>query len=162
LTFDNLLIYILIVLISSLISVLVTRYYENKNKKRQKEEYEKIIQEIQKSLTAKQTKAYQVGINQANGSLVQLLGTIGLFFKDKYDYLLFFSNPTSQPSFDLLGISLSACSIDFIEIKKRGSSLTQHENKLKELILKCPKINYLVFDVDIPETVSISQRDRSD
>jgi hypothetical protein len=73
----------------------------------------------------KQSK--QLGINQIKGGIHQILGTFSLL--NEYDEIMLLSSTSGNASMDLIGVNTT--SVDFIEIKTKGASLTKGEKTHK-------------------------------
>ncbi|MCL5984191.1 MAG: hypothetical protein JRN35_04825 [Nitrososphaerota archaeon] len=115
---------------------------------------ERRIKELEVSLSQRQTKAYTLGGAQVKGDIAQILGSFSTL--NDYDSIMFLSSPSKQGPLDLLGVNPD--SIDFIEIKKKGTTLTTAERTLKRLVDE-KKVRYRILDVEIPEGVTVKERD---
>jgi len=111
------------------------------------------ILELAEKLGLKQTRSFQAGINMTTGDYAQILGEFAVL--SKYDQIITLSTTSRQPSLDLIGISEE--SLDFLEIKKKGGTVTANENHIKKLIEE-KKVYYKIFDVDLPKSFSIKER----
>jgi len=110
---------------------------------------------LEQALEKKQSSARQLGINTAAGNYAQLLGTWK--FLTEYETLVMLSSTSAQLSLDLMGFKDDR--LDFLEIKKEGSSLTTSERKLKKLVDSGQlKLSYKVLDVKMPDGANISTR----
>ncbi len=86
-------------------------------------------------------------MNTTVGNYAQILGTWKVL--TEYESVVMLSSTSAQASLDLMGFDGNR--IDFIEIKKDGSSLTQSERKLKKMIDNGElKISYRIIDVKMP------------
>ena len=101
----------------------------------------------------KQSQAFQLGGSKLIGDICQHLGTFAMLLE--YDQVLTLSTTSSQGSVDLLGIKED--SLDFLEFKKRGAAMQPRESKIKALV-EAKRVRYLIKDVELPESVSISDR----
>ena len=104
------------------------------------------IQELSLRLSKKEKKSYQIGENQYKGNINELLAGFALL--TKYKQLAMLSSVSKQFSIDLLGITDD--SVDFIEVKTKGTSLSKEENKVQKLI-NDKKVKYRIIDGDFPE-----------
>jgi len=52
---------------------------------------------------------------------------------------------------------MNLTSLDFIEIKKKGASLSKSENNIRRLVEE-KKISYKVFDVELPKGITVEER----
>jgi len=111
------------------------------------------IIELLKRLSVKQTKAWQAGVNTTSGDYSQILGEFALL--SKYDSIITLSTTFSQASLDLIGINKET--IDFLELKKKGAKSTDNELHVKRLVDE-NKVDYKIYDVDLPENFSIEER----
>jgi hypothetical protein len=111
------------------------------------------IQELVEKLKIKQTRAFQGGVNMTSGDYTQILGDF--VFLTKYDQIITLSTTASQASLDLIGISEE--SIDFLEIKKKGGTISKNENHIRRLIEE-KKVSYKVFDIELPKSFDIKER----
>ena len=111
------------------------------------------IRDLRQKLEKKQTGAYQIGSSQVKGDLCQLLGTLGIL--GEYNDLIILSTTSKQSSLDLIGIKEDA--LDFIEFKKKGAILQRSERKVQKLV-ENKQVNYRIIDVELPESVKISER----
>ena len=112
-----------------------------------------VIQDLEKRLQEKASKAFRLGQSKVLGDYSQILATLDLL--DQYDDILLLSTTSSQGPLDLIGIKEDQ--LDFIEIKKKGAQLTQKERKLQKIIEQ-KNVNYKIMDVELPEEVVISER----
>ena len=99
-----------------------------------------------------QTKTIALGRNTVRGELNEILGTFKLL--NDYDQLAIVTGATS-PSLDLLGIK--GDSLDFIEIKSLGTSLTPSEKTVRNLI-KDGKVRYVILEGNLPKSFEIKER----
>ena len=99
-----------------------------------------------------QTKTIALGRNTVRGELNEILGTFKLL--NDYDQLAIVTGATS-PSLDLLGIK--GDSLDFIEIKSLGTSLTPSEKNVRNLI-KDGKVRYVILEGNLPKSFEITER----
>ena len=104
------------------------------------------IQELSLRLSKKEKKSYQIGENQYKGNINELLAGFALL--TEYKQLAMLSSVSKQFSIDLLGITDD--SVDFIEVKTKGTSLSKEENKVQKLI-NDKKVKYRIIDGDFPE-----------
>ena len=104
------------------------------------------IQELTSRLSKKETKSYQMGENQYKGNINELLAGFALL--TEYKQLALLSSVSKQFSIDLLGINDD--SVDFIEVKTKGSPLSTEEKKVQRLI-NDKKVCYRIIDGDFPE-----------
>jgi len=111
------------------------------------------IIDLANRLSARQTRAWQAGVNISSGDYSQILGEFALL--SKYDHIITLSTTSQQPSLDLLGITED--SLDFLEIKKKGVSLSDNEKHIKKLVEE-KKVAYKIFDIDLPDNFSIEER----
>lgn len=148
---SQLLLVITIILVSVISSILILLTL---NKTRQ---LKKQILESESKLSAKQKLATQIGINQTKGDYTQILGDFA--FLPKYDQIITLSTTSRQPSLDLIGINDE--SLDFLEIKKKGASITPKERHVRRLIEE-KKVSYKVFDIELPENFSMTERKRKE
>lgn len=101
----------------------------------------------------KQSQAFQLGGNKVIGDICQHLGTFAMLLE--YDQVLTIASTSSQGSLDLLAIKHD--SLDFIEFKKKGAPMQPRETRLKALVDQ-KRVRYLIKDVDLPDSLSISDR----
>jgi len=111
------------------------------------------IQELSDKLDTKQKKSFQMGVNTTSGDYTQILGDFALL--SKYDQIITLSTTSKAPSLDLIGINEE--SLDFLEIKKKGVRPSKNENHVRRLVEE-KKVSYKIFDIDLPETFSIEER----
>jgi len=104
------------------------------------------IQELSLRLSKKEKKSYQMGENQYKGNINEILAGFALL--TEYKQLAMLSSVSKQFSIDLLGINDD--SIDFIEVKTKGTVLSPEENKVQKLI-NDKKVRYRIIDGDFPE-----------
>jgi hypothetical protein len=123
------------------IAILIAIYY--------KSEFQKVKVQFEK----RQTKSYEVGLNVAKGNFTHLLGTFGVL--TEYQDIILLSTTSANGPLDLLGIRQD--SLDFIEIKSFGSTLSSKEKMVKRLVEE-KKVNYRIYDVEIPQNTVIHQR----
>jgi len=100
-----------------------------------------------------QKKTIALGRNTVRGELNEILGTFKLL--NDYDQLAIVTGATS-PSLDLLGIKND--SLDFIEIKSLGTSLTKSEKTVRDLIQE-HKVRYVVLEGNLPKSFEIKERE---
>jgi len=113
------------------------------------------IKDMDDKLQKKQSKAYQIGANTTSGDYTEILGDFAIL--PKYDQIITLSTSSKKPSLDLIGINSE--SLDFLEIKKKGASLSPGENHVRRLVEE-KKVSYKVFDVDLPNNFSIKEREQ--
>jgi len=101
-----------------------------------------------------QTKTIALGRNTVRGELNEILGTFKLL--NDYDQLAFVTGATS-PSLDLIGVKED--SLDFIEIKSLGTSLTKSERGIRDLIQE-KKVRYVIMDGNLPKSFKITEREK--
>ena len=111
------------------------------------------IQELDKQLELKQSRAFQAGVNMTSGDYSQILGDFALL--SKYDLIITLSTTSIQPSLDLIGINEE--SLDFLELKKKGAGSSDNEKHVRQLVEE-KKVSYKIFDVDLPNNFSIKER----
>ena len=111
------------------------------------------ILDMNNRLEKKQTNAFRSGVNATAGDYSQILGDFALL--SKYDSIITLSTTFSQASIDLIGINNEG--IDFLELKKKGSRSTDNELHVKRLVDE-NKVDYKIYDVDLPENFSIEER----
>ena len=99
-----------------------------------------------------QTKTIALGRNTVRGELNEILGTFKLL--NEYDQLAIVTGATS-PSLDLIGIK--GDSLDFIEIKSLGTSLTPSEKNVRNLIQE-HKVRYVILEGNLPKFFEITER----
>ena len=104
------------------------------------------IQELSAKLLQKQKNAFQGGENFYKGNINEILAGFALL--TEYKQLAMLSSVSKQFSIDLLGITDD--SVDFIEVKTKGTSLSKEENKVQKLI-NDKKVKYRITDGDFPE-----------
>jgi len=85
------------------------------------------------------------------GELNEILGTFKLL--NDYDQLAIVTGATS-PSLDLLGVKDD--SLDFIEIKSLGTSLTKPEKTVRNLIQE-HKVRYVILEGNLPKSFEITE-----
>jgi predicted Holliday junction resolvase-like endonuclease len=118
-----------------------------------KNKHKNQINELQSKLETKQKSAYQMGVNTSAGDYSEILGDFALL--SKYDQIITLSTTSKAPSLDLIGVSEE--SLDFIEIKKKGATLSPSENNIRRLVEE-KKISYKVFDVELPKGITVEER----
>ena len=118
-----------------------------------KNKHKNQINELQSKLETKQKSAYQMGVNTSTGDYSEILGDFALL--SKYDQIITLSTTSKAPSLDLIGVSEE--SLDFIEIKKKGATLSKSENNIRRLVEE-KKISYKVFDVELPKGITVEER----
>ena len=118
-----------------------------------KNKHENQISELESKLASKQDKAFQMGVNTSSGDYSEILGDFALL--SKYDQIVTLSTTSKAPSLDLIGVSEE--SLDFIEIKKKGASLSPSEKNIRRLVEE-KKISYKVFDVELPKGTTVEER----
>lgn len=96
----------------------------------------------------------QLGINEIKGGINQILGTFSLL--NEYEEIMLLSTTSGNASMDLIGVNQD--SLDFIEIKTKGSPLTKGEKKVRKLIQE-KRVNYRIVDADLP--IDFKTEDRS-
>jgi len=111
------------------------------------------IQDMNNRLEKRQTHAFRSGVNVTAGDYSQILGDFALL--SKYDSIITLSTTFSQASIDLIGINKET--IDFLELKKKGSGSTANEMHVKRLVDE-KKVDYKIFDVELPKNFSINER----
>jgi len=111
------------------------------------------IQDMNNKLEKKQTLSFRAGVNTTIGDYSQILGDFALL--SKYDSIITLSTTFRQPSLDLIGINEE--SLDFLELKKKGTGSTTNEKHVKKLVEE-KKVSYKIFDVDLPSNFSIKER----
>jgi len=94
-----------------------------------------------------------MGVNTSSGDYSEILGDFALL--SKYDQIVTLSTTSKAPSLDLIGVSEE--SLDFIEIKKKGASLSPSEKNIRRLVEE-KKISYKVFDVELPKGTTVEER----
>ena len=99
-----------------------------------------------------QTKTIALGRNTVRGELNEILGTFKLL--NDYDQLAIITGATA-PSLDLLGVKDD--SLDFIEIKSLGTSLTKSEKNIRGLI-QDGKVRYVILEGNLPNSFEITER----
>jgi len=119
------------IIVTITLGVIVTFLIKLRKKHDQDIRYkENELQELAERLGLKQTKSFQAGINMTSGDYAQILGEFAVL--SKYDQIITLSTTSKQPSLDLIGISEE--SLDFLEIKKKGGTVSKNENHIKKLI----------------------------
>ena len=111
------------------------------------------IQDMNNKLQKKQTLSFRSGVNATAGDYSQILGDFALL--SKYDSIITLSTTFSQASLDLIGINKET--IDFLELKKKGSGSTSNELHIKRLVDE-KKAHYKIFDVELPKNFSLEER----
>lgn len=96
----------------------------------------------------------QLGINEIKGGINEILGTFS--FLNKYDDIMLLSTTKGNASLDLIGVNQE--SLDFIEIKTKGATLTKGEKKVRRLVEE-KKVDYKIMDVELPEGFKVEERD---
>lgn len=140
---DNVLIFAVILTIFSIILAILIYLYHNEKA-------------LRKGLDQKLKNTYRIAQNQVKGDVAQLIGTFSVL--SEYDEISTLSSTSKQGSLDLL--AMKDDHIDFIEFKKKGAKLTTNENRLKKLILTGRvTLRYRIVDVEIPESIAISERE---
>ena len=114
---------------------------------------ERRIKELEAAFKQRQTRAYTLGGAQVKGDIAQVLGSFSTL--NDYDSIMFLSSPSKQGPLDLLGVKSD--SVDFVEIKKKGTTLTPTERALKQLV-DDKKVRYRILDVELPDGVTVSER----
>ena len=117
------------------------------------QEVNKKLEQAQTNLEKKQTKSFQIGVNQTSGDYTQILGDFALL--SKYDQIITLSTTAKQASLDLIGINEE--SLDFLEIKKKGASVSPGETHVRRLVEE-KKVSYKVFDIELPDGLTIEER----
>jgi len=133
---------ILVIVIIILAVVIVGLYIKHKSD----------IRRLEADHKDAQTKTIALGRNTVRGELNEILGTFKLL--NDYDQLAIVTGATS-PSLDLLGIK--GDSLDFIEIKSLGTSLTPSEKNVRNLI-KDGKVRYVILEGNLPKSFEITER----
>ncbi|AJZ76189.1 hypothetical protein [Candidatus Nitrosotenuis cloacae] len=95
----------------------------------------------------------QLGINEIKGGINQILGTFSLL--NEYEEIMLLATTSGNASMDLIGVNQN--SLDFIEIKTKGSPLTKGEKKVRRLIQE-KMVNYRIVDADLPVDFKIEER----
>lgn len=116
-------------------------------------EKENQIHDMENRLQKKQSLSFRAGVNTTVGDYSQILGDFALL--SKYDSLITLSTTSRQPSLDLIGVNEE--SLDFIELKKKGTGSTDNEKHIKKLVEE-KKVFYKIYDVDLPNNFSIEER----
>jgi len=111
------------------------------------------IQDLDNRLLKKQTMSFRAGISATTGDYSQILGDFALL--SKYDSIITLSTTFSQASLDLIGINNE--SIDFLELKKKGTGSTKNEMHVKRLVDE-KKVSYKIYDVELPNNFTIEER----
>lgn len=96
----------------------------------------------------------QLGINTIRGGIHQILGTFSLL--NEYDEVMLLSSTSGNASMDLIGVNQKT--VDFIEIKTKGSTLTKGEKKVRRLI-EDKRVSYRIVDAELPVDFKIEDRD---
>lgn len=112
----------------------------------------KILELVQR-LAKKESQSYQAGVRFTKGDYVQILGEFAIL--SKYDHIITLSTTSKQPSLDLIGVSEE--SLDFLELKKKGVTISSNERHIKKLIDE-KKVYYKIFDIDLPKNFSMEER----
>jgi len=112
------------------------------------------IQDLNNKLDTRQKKSFQMGVNTTSGDYTEILGDFALL--TKYDQIITLSTTSKAPSLDLLGINDE--SLDFIEIKKKGGTISPKENHVRRLV-EGKKVSYKVFDIELPKSFEIKERE---
>ena len=115
--------------------------------------YQKFALAFEQRIKQKDGKSLQAGINFTRGELTEVLASFKLL--NEYDQIALFSSVSKAFSIDLMGIKED--SVDFIEVKTEGTSLTKSENKVKKLIDE-KQVRYRIVEGDIPK-FSIKERE---
>ena len=146
---------ILLAVISSIIIILILNKIKQLKKQFQESEleFEKNVQGLELRLSKRQKLATQIGINQTKGDYTQILGYFA--FLPKYNQLITLSTTSKNASLDLIGVNDE--SMDFLEIKKKGATISKEENHVRRLIEE-KKVSYKVFDMELPENFSMAER----
>ena len=129
---------VLIFLIGSILAIGILFYFILRFRQK--------IQELSAKLSQKQKNAFQGGENFYKGNINEILAGFALL--TEYKQLAMLSSVSKQFSIDLLGITDD--SVDFIEVKTKGTSLSKEENKVQKLI-NDKKVKYRITDGDFPE-----------
>ena len=87
-----------------------------------------------------------MGENQYKGNINEILAGFALL--TEYKQLAMLSSVSKQFSIDLLGIKDD--SIDFIEVKTKGTPSTNIEKSVQNLIAE-KKVNYRIIEGDFPD-----------
>ena len=151
----NLLFGIISAILGIILAILITRY---KIQQKKFSDLKLMLDDTKTKLEQKQQKAFQMGTNTTTGNYHQILGDFA--FLSKYDQLVTLSTTSKQPSLDLIGINEE--SLDFIEIKKvkpdgNLNRTSPDENHVRRLVEE-KKVDYKVFDVDLPDNFTIEER----
>ncbi len=112
------------------------------------------IQEMNIKLDQKQSKSFQMGVNTTSGDYSEILGDFALL--SKYDSIITLSTSSKKPSLDLIGINEE--SLDFLEIKKKGTKTSVGENHVRRLVEE-KKVSYKVFDIELPDGFTLEERE---
>lgn len=96
----------------------------------------------------------QLGINTIRGGIHQILGTFSLL--NEYDEVMLLSSTSGNASMDLIGVNQET--VDFIEIKTKGSALTKGEKKVRRLI-EDKRVSYRIVDAELPVDFKIEDQD---
>ena len=103
-------------------------------------------------LEQKQTKSYRASVNVTAGDYSQILGEFTLL--SEYNSIITLSTTSRQPSLDLIGVNEE--SLDFIELKKKGTGSSDNEKHIKQLVDE-KKVSYKIYNVDLPNNFSINE-----
>lgn len=103
------------------------------------------IKKLDLELEKKQTKSFTLGRSGVRGELTEILAGFSLL--NEYRQLAVLSSVSKQFSIDLLGIKDE--SVDFIEVKTKGTPLSTTENKVKKLIDE-KLVSYRVIEGEFP------------
>lgn len=122
---------------------------------KQRKKHDEDMDEMEQRLEKKQTSAYNVGQSSIRGELNQILGSFALL--NEYKQLASISSVSKQFSIDLLGIKED--SIDFIEVKSKGTKLSSSETNVKQLIEE-KKVNYRIIEGNLPKSFEIKDREK--
>jgi len=95
----------------------------------------------------------QIGINEIKGGINQILGTFSLL--NEYDEIILLSTTSGNASMDLIGVNENT--LDFIEIKTKGATLTKGEKRVRKLVGE-KSVNYRIVDVDLPIDLKVEDR----
>jgi len=134
-----------VLLLVTVFLVVIVQYYRGK------------AREYYGNWQTRQTGAYTMGARQVMGDMSQVLGTFAML--GDYEQVILLSTTSSQASLDLLGVG--ADSLDFIELKKKGAGLGSSEKKIRRLVQE-RKVRYVVKDVELPGSVQVTERRKTD
>jgi len=95
----------------------------------------------------------RLGVNVTKGDYHEILGTFSLL--NEYDEVIMLSTTAGNASMDLIGVN--ANSLDFIEIKTKGSDLSKGERRVRRLVEE-KKVNYRIVDAELPKEFTTKDR----